>query len=259
MHYQPPGLLERVSRKAQRLHARARPYAFLDIPPDLRRVSFCFDDFPVRAREGAEILERYGARGTFYTCFGALETDSDSGPLASIKDVRDMAARGHEIGCHTFDHILCCSISAGRVKESCARNREEAAAQGLTLKHFAYPEGELSVWAKRAIADSYDTARTVLKGVNQGRADAHYLKAAPLYETDYSDIRALIARTGKEGGWLILCTHDVAKTPSQYGTPAGIFEELARLCVDHGISAAPVGDVVTEIKRKAALRKGAES
>jgi peptidoglycan/xylan/chitin deacetylase (PgdA/CDA1 family) len=259
MYYQPPGLLERVSRKAQRLHARARPYAFLDIPPDLRRVSFCFDDFPVHAREGAEILERYGARGTFYTCFGALETDSDSGSLASLEDVCDMAVRGHEIGCHTFDHILCCSVPAGRVEESCRRNREIAAAQGLTLKHFAYPEGELSVSAKRAIADSYDTARTVLKGINQGRVDAHYLKAAPLYETDYNDIRTLIARTGKEGGWLILCTHDVAETPSQYGTPAGIFEELVRLCASDGIAVAPVGDVVAGIRGKVALQKGAGS
>ncbi|MCB1562661.1 MAG: polysaccharide deacetylase family protein [Alphaproteobacteria bacterium] len=258
MHYQPPGLLERVSRKVQRAHARARPYAFLDIPPDMRRVSFCFDDFPKGAREGAEILERHNAHGTFYVCFGVLETESDSGPLASAQDVRDMAARGHEIGCHTFDHMLCCSVSARQAEESCIRNREEAATHGLTLKHFAYPEGELNIRTKRVIADSYDTARTVLKGVNQGRTDAHYLKAAPLYETDYSDIRALIVRTGKEGGWLILCTHDIAETPSQYGTPAAIFEELVRLCMDHDIAIAPVGDVVAEIKQKAALHKGAE-
>ena len=79
-------------------------------------VSFTFDDFPRSSLEqGGAILERFGARGTFYTALGLEGGDGELGPLFRREDLERAAAAGHEIGCHTFSHIDCAKATAPEV------------------------------------------------------------------------------------------------------------------------------------------------
>ncbi len=78
-------------------------------------VSFTFDDFPKSALDaGGAILERYGARGTYYAALGLAGRSGDMGPLFQLDDLAAAQQRGHELGCHTFSH-LDCSRAAGAV------------------------------------------------------------------------------------------------------------------------------------------------
>ena len=98
----------RVIRKFKTVRARMTcevPYLW---PANYAVISFTFDDFPASAAHiGAEIIERFGARATFYSSFSNSGLDSPSGNIASAADAVDLDARGHEIGCHTFSHMDC--------------------------------------------------------------------------------------------------------------------------------------------------------
>src|SRR5260370_938233 len=71
-------------------------------------VSFTFDDFPKSAlATGGAILERYGARGTFYASLKLAGAETILGPMFDEEDIRAAHHAGHEIACHTFTHLDC--------------------------------------------------------------------------------------------------------------------------------------------------------
>ena len=61
-------------------------------------VSFTFDDFPATAaKEGAELLEKQGWRGTFYLAPGLLDKDTAVGRVSSLRDLERLHGRGHQM------------------------------------------------------------------------------------------------------------------------------------------------------------------
>lgn len=235
--------------KAQRMIAAHVYKTPLLIPDGFRAVSFCFDDFPASADlYGAKMLEDAGARGTFYACFSMLGNDSPSGAIASVADVRNLHARGHEVGCHTYDHLNCSFTPARRVAASCRENTLAAETHGIKLAHFAYPQGGMSAGSKKIMRNLYKTARSTGRGVNRGMADAHGLKANPIYEgLSRQTIHDLIDDTGKNGGWLILYTHDVSDAPSQYGISKAAFKDIIARCTSQGLPVRTVGQAMNEM------------
>jgi peptidoglycan/xylan/chitin deacetylase (PgdA/CDA1 family) len=248
LEYIKPNLIKRLTRKVGRGAAQLFYKTPLAIPPSFRGVSFCFDDFPQTALRGAEILESCGARGIFYTCFSLLGKESVSGKIAELPDVLALAQRGHEIGCHTYDHIDCSMTPALAVRDSCQTNRKMAAHNGLALKHFAYPQGEMAPAVKRVLRQDYQSARSVLRGVNREAGDAHCLKAVPLYGATQGPVQDIIRDVAQKGGWLILYTHDVSDTPSAYGTTPETFRLAVKLCADLNIPILTIGEGLNRLK-----------
>ncbi|MGB4058178.1 MAG: polysaccharide deacetylase family protein, partial [Alphaproteobacteria bacterium] len=184
----------------------------------------------------AKILEDHGARGTFYTCFDLLGTDSPSGVIASIDMVRALSEKGHEIGCHTYDHINCSFVGGKRAAESCATNKKAAAALGIRMDHFAYPQGGMSPATKKVMKENFISARSILPGINQGTLDRHCLKSVPFYERySHEDIFNRIDQVDREDGWLILYTHDVSANPSRYGASEQLFQKAVSYCTNKNL------------------------
>lgn len=248
LEYVASSLPVRVLRKIRRVAAQLFYKTPLAIPPHFRGVSICFDDFPQTALRGAEILESCGARGTFYACFSLLGKESVSGKIAELPDVLALAQRGHEIGCHTYDHIDCAMTPALAVRNSCQTNRKMAAQNGLALKHFAYPQGEMAPAVKRVLRQDYQTARSVLRGINRETGDAHCLKAVPLYGATQGPVQDIIRDVAQKGGWLILYTHDVSDTPSAYGTTPETLHSAVKLCNDLNIPVLTIGEGLNRLK-----------
>jgi peptidoglycan/xylan/chitin deacetylase (PgdA/CDA1 family) len=66
-------------------------------------VSFTFDDFPKSALAvGGDMLERYGARGTYYTSMKLAQSDNHR--WFDDHDIRAAHRAGHEIACHSYTH-----------------------------------------------------------------------------------------------------------------------------------------------------------
>jgi glycosyltransferase involved in cell wall biosynthesis/peptidoglycan/xylan/chitin deacetylase (PgdA/CDA1 family) len=123
------------------------------------RVAITFDDgFRVQMADALDLLQKHGAKATFFVPTGFIELESEPGlaadyslrahhygrPLAAmtVDDLRDLQRLGHEIGSHGVSHL---SMSA--VAEPLAHQEAGTSRARLTnwLGHapagFAYPYG----------------------------------------------------------------------------------------------------------------------
>jgi hypothetical protein len=105
------------------------------------------------------------------------------------------------------------------------RNSEGLKAWGAAYtESFAYPYGDVSIPAKRALGGRFRTLRTVQAGLVEDGADANQLPAVGI-EGPEGEAAAMrwLDRAAERKAWLILYTHDVAETPSAWGcTPEAL-------------------------------------
>jgi peptidoglycan/xylan/chitin deacetylase (PgdA/CDA1 family) len=240
--YTPPaGLVGKLKRRLTRLQARRA----LDCAQDRFLVSFSFDDFPKSAAHtGAAILERYGWRGTYYTSTGFENTDNHLGSLFSADDIGMLVGKGHEIGCHTENHIDCALNAPVVIEREVRRNQKRLRALGAPpLRSFAYPYGETSSQAKALLGQHYETLRGVKAGINRRFADAHQLSAVPIEGTEAQSDLALsyVENLKNSPGWLIFYTHDVRDTPGEWGCTPELFETICKAVKAAGFEVLPVG------------------
>jgi peptidoglycan/xylan/chitin deacetylase (PgdA/CDA1 family) len=86
-------------------------------PADRAAIALTFDDGPSESTpEILEVLDRHRARATFFQC--GLN-------VRRVPDVsRQVFAAGHEIGNHSYTHLLLAMRSAGLIEEEFARAQE---------------------------------------------------------------------------------------------------------------------------------------
>src|SRR5689334_16833324 len=108
-----PPLLTRLQRRIAR-HLRTKPFAMRNSAP---LVSFTFDDVADSAyTNGAAVLDEYGIHGSFYIAGGTCGTNDTYWRVIEHDQIRDLNARGHEIGCHTFSHTAVDELDAGAME-----------------------------------------------------------------------------------------------------------------------------------------------
>ena len=213
-------------------------------------LSFAFDDVPASAAStGAAILERRALKGTYFVAAALAGTDAVTGPMASADDVRRLAAAGHEIGCHTYTHLDCGQAAPCDAVENVARNAETLAHWGVSRPtSFAYPFGDVAPRTKRALAARFALLRALHAGIVTAGSD---LNQAPAVGVEGPDGEALamrwIGHAARRGAWLILCTHDVADTPSPYGCTPAALERLADAALANGFEVVTVSEAAARL------------
>lgn len=238
-------MYSRVKKKIKKQLAKVVVKEPSKLPHGLSVVSFTFDDIPKSAAlAGAQCLDVFNYKGTFYTAIDLLGSDG----MANERDISKLIQKGHEIGCHTFSHISCSSSSENDVSSDCDTNRAAAIKMfDVVLESFAYPFGEISPNSKRVIKRAYRSARSVDIGLNQGKMDLASLKAVPIYENSSLEyMLRCIDTVSSEGGWLIFYTHDVSSSPSQYGVSIAKLRDVIDYTSKSGAHVLPVRDVVSK-------------
>jgi peptidoglycan/xylan/chitin deacetylase (PgdA/CDA1 family) len=219
-------------------------------------LSITFDDFPRSAWDvGGEILAAHRVRGTYYIS-GRLEgTDYRKLPHFRAADVRSIAEAGHEIGCHTFDHISTLKSSAQAIRTSILENEKYLAEilPSYRMRTFAYPFGDVALRAKRHLNARFAASRGVRPGLNGERTELTNLRAFALEERQIGrfDWRDAIETAAKTRAWMIIFTHDVSANPSPYGCKPDDLESIVQLAKGSGLQIAPVGEILNE-RRQAA-------
>jgi peptidoglycan/xylan/chitin deacetylase (PgdA/CDA1 family) len=246
------GLTDRIARRKARLLAR-RP---IPRPVAASIVTFSFDDFPRSAMENAlPELTRRGWRGTWYATAGFEAAENHLGALFTRGDLAELARAGQEIGCHTFAHGDASTMAGQAVEADCAKNREALAAMGLKtpLETFAFPYGEASPEAKRALAPRYRALRGVRAGINRKGSDLNLLKAVgldggqPGLAAALSHLDALRNRPG----WLIFYTHDVRDRPSEWGCTPDFFRTVCEAVEASGAQVLSMAQALDRIEEMA--------
>jgi peptidoglycan/xylan/chitin deacetylase (PgdA/CDA1 family) len=213
-----PPLLTRIQRRVAR-HLRTKPFVMRNTAP---LVSFTFDDVADTAyTNGAAVLDEYGIRGTFYIAGGTCGTGDTYWRVISHDQIRDLHARGHEIGCHTFSHSAVDELDAPAMEEEWRRNSEtmRGLCPDIELTNFCYPLGVVSLGRKLQLQKHFDTCRGIFEGVNAGTIDLGLLKVIELYDRTLSrdKLRHVLRDARNRNGWVIFYAHDVAQQPSLMG------------------------------------------
>lgn len=209
-------------------------------------VSFTFDDFPrSAATTGARILEAAGWRGTFYA--SGILADGRVGGIDYFRtqDLPRLVAAGHEVACHTFDHLRVPGADRAPVERSVLRNRQflrEAIAGDFIPSSFAFPYGDLSLASKWQMQAHYPVCRWILPEVNRGTIDLGRLGAFPLEsrDLDLARIEATLDEASRCNGWVIFFTHDVSDMPTPFGCPTAAFEAIVAMAKARAIDVLPV-------------------
>lgn len=230
-------LRRRLIRLAHRRPARVR----LERP----MVSFTFDDAPATACEaGARALEARGLRGAYYFAAGLTGREGPMGRFATGEDARRLHDAGHEIACHTFSHLDCGQASREVVIADVDRNAQSLAAWGAGEPvSFAYPYGDVASPAKTALAGRFKTLRALHHGLITDGADLNQAPAVGIEGEDGEAVaNAWLDRAKARKAWLILYTHDVSDTPSQWGCTTGALERLIDRAVAEGFDVVTVAE-----------------
>lgn len=240
--YEPDRTLKgKLRRRLIRLQHRRPARVSLTRP----MVSFSFDDAPATAcHAGARVLEQHGLRGTYYFAGGLTGRDGPMGRYATGEDAARLHAAGHEIGCHTFSHLDCGQASHAAALADIDQNAEVLKSWGVSDPvSFAYPYGDVGAEAKKLLAQRFKTVRALHHGLIAPGAD---LNQAPAVGIEGADGEAValrwLDRAHARKAWLILYTHDVAETPSQWGCSPQVLERLVDGAINAGFDVVTVAE-----------------
>ncbi len=211
-------------------------------------ISFTFDDAPNSAfMNGAEILKKYGFRGTYFISLGLAEQNRPEGACFDIKHLTDVVEDGGELGCHTYNHIHFYKSRLSKIREDLKKNQDKIneLIPGYRFTSFAYPYGEQTLESKKLVREIYDSARSINRGINYKCTDLNNLQAVQLDEhMDPQKVFDFIEQAIRTKGWLVFYTHDVQKNPSSWGCTPEYFEAIVKYCYNRNIKAFTIEKVI---------------
>lgn len=241
-------LLSRIRNKYRRTCSRwlfKRPLSFVS---DVPLISFTFDDFPRSALlVGGEILRRHGLAGTYYCSLGLMGKEAPTGTMFSREDLENALHLGHELGCHTYDHLDASETPSLIFKDSVYKNRKafEQLFPGNSLRTLSYPLAEPRGLTKYKISETFLCCRGGGQCFNIGTLDMNCLRGFFLEQARHSpaSIHEIIERNRRSNGWLIFATHDISDQPTPWGCTLKLFEEVVLSAVESGAKILPVARV----------------
>lgn len=216
-------------------------------------VSFTFDDFPRSALEtGGAMLERHGLAGTYYASLGLMGQIAPTGRIFDPSDLAAAVARGHEVGCHTFDHRHAYDTPTSAFETSVLANRRalEALLPGSRAQTLSYPISYPRLGTKLLCARYFRACRGGGQDCNAGIADLGNLKSFFLEQArgEFAPVAAAIERNRRACGWLIFSTHDISDHPTRFGCTPGFFDQVVRRVLDAGAEVLRVSDALDALR-----------
>jgi peptidoglycan/xylan/chitin deacetylase (PgdA/CDA1 family) len=215
-------------------------------------ITFSYDDFPRSALEtGADIVERFGGRATYYVSMSLMGTNNDLGEQFSSADLRTLVERGHEVANHTYNHLSARSTPIEEFLED-AYYGEETIRESIGLSasnNFAYPYGEVTLATKKQLGRRMKSCRGTCRGLNGPDVDLNLLRANHLYGgiDQCETAKRMIVENEKQNAWLIFYTHDVRIDPSQYGCTPALLTEVLSFAADHCAKIVTVAETVDKL------------
>jgi hypothetical protein len=126
----------------------------------------------------------------------------------------------------------------------------------MKFENFSYPFGAQTRSIKQFASTRFRSARGIGEGVNRGVADLFNLRTVKLYEKKHplGYLFNRIDELEKNGGWLVLYTHDVDDAFTDWGCSPAYFEAVVQECAKRGIRVATINDALDLIENKTSRR-----
>jgi peptidoglycan/xylan/chitin deacetylase (PgdA/CDA1 family) len=236
--------------KVERRLARYSTRQTTSITLDRGVVCFTFDDVQRSAcTEGASMLEKHGAYGTFYVC-GQFTGQRNYHTHA---DLRRLANSGHELGSHGFGHLSYQTITEAEILHDLRQNEAFLREFGYGVaENFAYPYGHVGRRAKRIVSPIFASSRGIHPGIHFRTIDLALMRAFPLYSGIWSEKRlaALLEKNASSCGLTIFLSHGVARNPGPFDCSSELLETAVRLAIMTGNTVMRVRDAIQNACRR---------
>ena len=220
-----------------------------------------FDDFPRTAwTAGGRILESYNVRGTYFVSAAFSPDRLRKGPAYGITpgvsyyELDDLTAAhesGHEIGCHSFDHIRAPELTNAALEESVARNADFVRKRlgDVIMTSFAFPQGAANIRVKRLLGKHFAVCRGGWPGINKGIFDLSLLKAISLDAGFQQKFRLtdIIRKAKATNAWIVFLTHDIGDRPSTWGCTPQLFNSVVSELLENGIEILPLKNALARV------------
>ena len=241
--------IDRLAGRLTNRLIRATPWRVIQVPTREPIVSFTFDDVPDSAlHAGAAILETHGVRGTFYISAGLEGRVEPERTLIDAAGCKELAVRGHEIGCHTFGHRDLRHMDRSCLMADLVRNDSylDEVDPRPGRRNFAYPYNSGSFGKRAVLGDAFRTCRAGGETINRGPTDPTFLRAVEIRqpEAHASGLTHWLDELVADPGWLIFFTHDISPTPTPYGCMPATFTRLVGHAVERGCRVLTVNDAL---------------
>ena len=138
---------------------RRRAGRYLDVRTEMIQpargvLSLSFDDIPASAwLEAGPVLAEHGVKATYYVCGGLAGGRNLDLPQFETEHLQALHEAGHEVGCHTYEHVSTLTLSPAELDASLARNAAWVSERldDYQMLSFAYPFGDCALGSKAVI------------------------------------------------------------------------------------------------------------
>ncbi len=207
-------------------------------------VTLSFDDGWRCVYENAlPILEEAGVKSTHYVISGYLD-DEQFPRYMNGADIRNLASRGHEIGCHSASHQHLTTETPSILREEIVLSRRYLENLVGPVETFAYPYGEYDDRVLAAVKlTGFIGARTIQAGFNTQAVDPFLLKCQGVnLHTTMHEIAKLVDSARRQNAWLILTIHQVDHEGRPWSSTPETVRAIARHLVRTGVTTITVRD-----------------
>jgi len=180
-----------------------------------------------------------------------MNMSNDLGEQFRRDDLNTLLGDGHELASHTFSHVSCRSVSCSKFRKEVDKGRraiEELTGQSDS-GNFAFPFGEVTLNAKRAVGADVASCRSIWQGLNGPEVDLNLLLANSLYgdRARCPQVQELILDNERRRSWLIFYSHDVHHTPSRFGCTPALLEFAVSFASHRNARILTVAEAVAEL------------
>lgn len=171
--------------------------------------SMAFDDGALGQEEFAvPLLNERELRGTFFVVGFSVEAWYTVPKRLHIRELRDMARHGHEIGNHSYSHKDLRTLTDSEIRQEIERCQEYLGRYGLWPTSFAYPFSGCDERVKAIVAEYFEFARC---GYPMITNSSEWLKIDPFHLkwSDSPDHYACLSVAAEQGEWAIGVFHQV--------------------------------------------------
>ena len=212
-----------------------------------RKVAFCVDDIPQNAMTYLNSVNKFPL--TFFVSGGLEGAVSYDKRMYSLSDLKIFYKKHDciEVSCHSFSHNDIKSCSNEEFIVDCKRNRDFLGNE-LNLRTktgFSFPRGRWNLTLLYKLSRQYKYLRTTRKFVLTYFCFRYFLPGIPCYSQQLTYLyKTLDKYSSRKNIWLVLYTHDICESPSDFGMTPEECNKLIRKLHDMGFSFVTLEEMV---------------
>ncbi|PIQ26705.1 hypothetical protein COW36_00895 [bacterium (Candidatus Blackallbacteria) CG17_big_fil_post_rev_8_21_14_2_50_48_46] len=212
-------------------------------------ISISFDDiWATSAQEGKAELEKRGMKGSYYVVPRFAE--NTKGVYADTAAIKSLYTAGHEIGTHSFSHVLMTSLKENDIINELRYSTDWLRKKGMEPQGIGYPYGDFNEKVETETQRFLSYARTSLAGLNDRSANRYRLRIFPITKsTTTAELKSWVDAAKESNSWLILLFHDLkdGEGDFEYTTSLQQYKDILDYIQQQNLAVVKVGEGLQEI------------